>query len=226
MAAARLKPTFAEEKTLITSGYTLIAGVDEVGRGALIGPVMAAAVILPLKFRAKWRSKVRDSKQLTAPVREELSGYIRETAVSFGVGSASNEIIDSLGIAVATRLAMKDAVEQLSPPAEYLLIDFVKLTEVPLPQKGIVDGDGLCFSIACASIVAKVARDKIMVELEQVYPGYGLAWHKGYGTREHLDCLKKLGPCPIHRRSFGPVREVISQDYETSRNWHPRRKTG
>ena len=103
---------------------------------------------------------------------------------------------------------MKSAVDQLVPQPQYLLIDYMRLPEVPLPQKGITDGDSLCFSIACASIVAKVARDRLMVELDAVYPGYGLAEHKGYGTKEHLACLRRMGPCPIHRRSFQPVREI------------------
>ena len=107
---------------------------------------------------------------------------------------------------------MKLAVEQLSPPPEWLLIDYLYLPEVALPQKGITNGDRLCFSIACASIVAKVTRDRLMVELERTYPGYGLAAHKGYGTREHLDCLRRLGPCPIHRRSYQPVKEIIYQE--------------
>ena len=204
-------PTFAEEKALQKEGYRLIAGVDEVGRGALIGPVVAAAVILPHHIRNRWRHKVRDSKQLNPATRELLSDRIQEVAVSVGIGLSSPDVIDTEGIAKATRLAMKSAIDQLSPQPQYLLIDYVRLTEVPLPQKGITDGDSLCFSIACASIVAKVARDRIMVELDGVYPGYGLARHKGYGTREHLACLRRHGPCPIHRSSFQPVREMINQ---------------
>ncbi len=210
LTIARLKPSFAEEKSLIAQGYTLIAGVDEVGRGALMGPVFAAAVILPIGFKARWRRRVRDSKQLTPAIREELSICIREAAVATGIGSSPNDVIDNQGIALATRLAMKSAIEQLAPPPQYVLIDYLRLPEVSLPQRGITDGDSLCFSIACASIVAKVARDRLMVELDRVYPGYGLAAHKGYGTKEHLDCLRRLGPCPIHRRSFTPVRDAIN----------------
>ena len=202
-------PTFNEEKLLHAEGYGLIAGVDEVGRGALIGPVVAAAVVLPEKFRGAWRKKVRESKQLLPKVREYLFDFINEAAVSVGVGVQSNDVIDSVGIARATRLAMKEAIEQLEPAPHYLLIDFVKLTEVDLPQKGIVNGDGLCFSIACASIIAKVTRDRMLVELDSDYPGYGLADHKGYCTSEHLECLRRLGPCPLHRRSFRPVREYM-----------------
>jgi ribonuclease HII len=208
----RLKPTFAEEKLLRSQGFTLIAGVDEVGRGALAGPVVAAAVILPEKLKGSWLKQVRDSKMLTPARRETLSLHIREVAVSFGVGTVACEVINGDGIAPATRLAMKSAIDQLSPSPQWLLIDFVKLPEVRVPQKGIVDGDGLCFSIACASIIAKVARDKMMVELDAVYPGYRLAGHKGYGTAEHLACLQRLGPSPIHRRNFQPVKDVLPDE--------------
>jgi len=204
----RQKPSFAEEKLLREQGYLYIAGVDEVGRGALMGPVVAAAVILPDKFRAAWKTKVRDSKQLLPEVREYLYDYIKEKAMSIGIGSISSEDIDKVGIAKATRLAMKAAIEQLKPAPQYLLIDYFKLTEMTLPQKGIKHGDSLCFSIACASIIAKVTRDRWMVEMDKDYPGYGLAEHKGYGTEEHLKCLREKGPCPIHRRSFSPVNEL------------------
>ncbi len=209
MTNTNRKPSFAEEKRLETQGYQLVAGVDEVGRGALVGPVLAAAVILPRRIKAGWRGKVRDSKQLSPGTREFLSEHIREIAIAVGIGASPSEVIDARGIAGATRLAMKSAIEQLAPQPQYLLIDYVRLPEVPLPQKGITHGDSLCFSIACASIIAKVARDRIMVELDGVYPGYGFAGHKGYGTREHLACLRRHGPCPLHRRSFRPVQEVI-----------------
>jgi ribonuclease HII len=202
------KPSFAEEKLLKKQGYQYIAGVDEVGRGALMGPVVAAAVILPDSFRARWKSRVRDSKQLTPETREYLFDFIIEASISYGIGSRSNKIIDELGIAKATRLAMIAAIEQLEPPPQYLLIDYVKLTESALPQKGIKHGDSLCFSIACASIIAKVTRDRLVTEMDKDYPGYGFAKHKGYGTEEHLKCLRERGPCPLHRRSFNPVGEL------------------
>ena len=205
-------PSFAEEKLLAAQGYRLIAGVDEVGRGALMGPVVAAAVILPGDIKAHWQDRVRESKQLRPAVRELLFDGIIEMAISVGIGITASEVIDAQGIIRATRLAMKSAVDQLVPEPQYLLIDYMLLPEVSLPQKGITDGDSLCFSIACASIVAKVARDRLMVELDAVYPGYGLAEHKGYGTKEHLACLRRQGPCPIHRRSFRPVREMICQE--------------
>jgi ribonuclease HII len=202
-------PSFAEEEMFMAQGYQRIAGIDEVGRGALAGPVVAAAVILPRHIEAPWFAEVKDSKQLTPARRELLFHRIHEVAISIGIGLTPHNLIDTQGIVRATRLAMRMAVEQLSPPAESLLIDYMRLPEVRLPQKGIVDGDNLCFSIACASIIAKVARDRLMVGFDKDYPGYGLARHKGYGTREHLECLIRLGPCPIHRQSFKPVRELI-----------------
>jgi ribonuclease HII len=204
-------PSFAEEEIFRAQGYQRIAGIDEVGRGALAGPVVAAAVILPSDINAPWLNEVKDSKQLTPAKREVLFHRIHEVAISIGIGSISHDFIDTRGIVKATRLAMKLAVDQLSPPPESLLIDYMRLPEVRLPQKGITDGDNLCMSIACASIIAKVARDKLMVAFDRIYPGYGLAQHKGYGTRGHFACLSKLGPCPIHRQSFRPVRDMIGK---------------
>jgi len=203
------KPSFAEEKRLEAQGYQFIAGVDEAGRGALAGPVVAAAVILPCRIDAPWLDQVKDSKQLSPAKRELLFHNIHQIAISIGISLAPPEVIDAQGIIKATRLAMKLAIDQLSPPPESLLIDYMLLPEVPLPQKGITNGDKLCFSIACASIMAKVARDHLMIELDRTYPGYGLAQHKGYGTEKHLSCLRQLGPSPIHRQSFKPVRDII-----------------
>ncbi len=205
-------PSLAEEVKLRAQGYQLIAGIDEVGRGALAGPVLAAAVILPCQIDTPWLNQVRDSKQLSPAKRELLFGHIYEVAISVGIGMVRHEVIDDQGIAKATRLAMKSAIDQLSPPPESLLIDYIRLPEVPLPQKGITNGDELCLSIACASIVAKVTRDHLMVELDKIYPGYGLAKHKGYGTKQHLSCLRRLGPSSIHRQSFRPVRDMIQQE--------------
>jgi len=208
-------PSFSEERRLVAQGYRYIAGVDEVGRGALAGPVVAAAIILPCHLKAHWIDQVRDSKLLTPDKRQYLFNYIQEAAISVGVGIVSHEIIDAQNIIKATRLAMKQAIDQLSPPAETLLIDYLRLPEVPLPQKGIVNGDCLCFSIACASIVAKVTRDWLMMELDIIYPGYGLAQHKGYWTEEHLICLNRLGPTRIHRSSFHPVKDLIQSRLAT-----------
>jgi ribonuclease HII len=204
-------PSFAEERILEAQGYQYIAGIDEVGRGALAGPVVAAAVILPHNMDTPWLGLVKDSKLLSPARRELLFHHIHQTAIAIGIGLAGCEVVDTQGIIKATRLAMKLAVEQLSPPPQTLLIDYMRLPEIELPQKGVTDGDTLCFSIACASIVAKVTRDHMMMELDRVYPGYVLAKHKGYGTREHLACLQRLGPSPIHRQSFRPVKDVIER---------------
>ena len=204
-------PSFAEERILEAQGYRYIAGIDEAGRGALAGPVVAAAVILPCHISAPWLNLVRDSKQLSPAKRELLFHHIHEIAVAIGTGLASREVIDTQGIIKATQSAMKLAIDQLSPPPETLLIDYMRLPDVELPQKGITNGDSLCFSIACASIIAKVTRDHLMMELDRAYPGYVLAQHKGYGTREHLACLRRLGPSPIHRHSFKPVKDLIQQ---------------
>ncbi len=171
--------------------------------------MVAAAVILPLDINAPWLSLVKDSKLLSPAKREVLFHHIHEAAVAIGIGLAGCDVIDAQGIIKATRLAMKLAIERLSPPPQILLIDYMRLPEVELPQKGITDGDSLCFSIACASIIAKVTRDRIMMELDRTYPGYMLAKHKGYGTREHLACLQRLGSSPIHRQSFKPVKDIM-----------------
>lgn len=202
-------PSFIEEEQLAAQGYRLVAGIDEAGRGALAGPVVAAAVILPNNLDAARLDGVRDSKQLSPAKRERLFHHIHEVAISVGVGVITHEVVDRWGIIKATRLAMQLAIEQLSPSPQSLLIDYMHLPDVRLPQKGIVHGDNLSFSIACASIIAKVARDRLMVEFDRLHPGYGMAQHKGYGTRQHVACLMQLGACPIHRRSFRPVRQVV-----------------
>lgn len=204
-------PTFVEERRLAASGFRHIAGIDEAGRGPLAGPVVAAAVVLPLDIAADWLKRVRDSKQLTATARQGLFRHIREDAVAVGVGWTESDDIDRIGIVPATRRAMRLAVERLAPPPEAVLIDYMTVPEIGLPQRGITGGDRLCLSIASASIIAKVTRDRMMVHFDLTYPGYGFARHKGYGTREHVACLQRLGPCPIHRRSFSPVRAVIGQ---------------
>jgi ribonuclease HII len=204
-------PSFHEEERLLAHGYRYIAGIDEVGCGALAGPVVAAAVIMPYPLKAPWRGQIKDSKLLNPEQRAILSYNIRKNAISVGIGSVPSDFIDTRGLTKARRLAMKQAVEQLSPQPESLLIDFILLPDVRIPQKGVVDGDSLCFSIACASIIAKVARDSLMMELDKIYPGYGLSQHKGYGTREHLACLRRLGPSPIHRLSFQPVRDAMQK---------------
>ena len=207
----RHKPSFAEEELIREKGYTLIAGVDEAGRGALFGPVVAGAVIMPETIEEKWREQVRDSKQLSPATREKLFDYIMARGIAVGTGSASNEVIDRYGIVKATYLAMKSAIEALSTHPDFVLIDYLTLPDFPIPQKGITNGDRLCFSIACASIIAKVTRDRMITRMDREFPGYGLSGHKGYGTRKHLDYLRRLGPCPAHRKTFRPVREIAER---------------
>jgi ribonuclease HII len=202
-------PTFDGERELNAQGYRLIAGIDEVGRGTIAGPVFAAAVILPLEANIPWLSLVRDSKQLSPRRREYLFKLIQQTNVAMGIGVVPHTDIDKRGIVKATQLAMSRAIDQLPFAPDFLLIDALPLPEVSLPQRSIVHGDQLSLSIACASIVAKVSRDRYMVELDSLYPGYGLARHKGYATKQHLLCLQQHGPCPIHRQSFAPVRRLI-----------------
>jgi ribonuclease HII len=150
------KPSFIEEKLIRSQGYTMIAGVDEAGRGALFGPVVAAAVIMPNTIKAGWREKVRDSKQISPATREILFDHIMEAGIAVGTGSASHETIDRQGIVTATFIAMKSAIEMLATKPQFVLIDYLRLPELSIPQKGITNGDSLCFSIACASIIAKV----------------------------------------------------------------------
>jgi ribonuclease HII len=203
-------PNFDEEDKLKSQGYELIAGIDEVGRGALAGPVVASAVILSYPANLPWLGLVRDSKELTSKKRESLFDLITKEAVAVGIGIVPSQVIDSINILKATKLAMMQAVEKLPKQPHFLIIDRVTLSQCPIPQRGITRGDKLCLSIACASIIAKVTRDRMMDEFDQIYPGYGFAQHKGYGTRKHVSCLQKLGPSPIHRLYFAPVRNLIA----------------
>lgn len=203
-------PNLDHENELKSQGYEFIAGIDEVGRGALAGPVVAGAVILPHTPNLPWLELVRDSKQLDSRKRESFFELITKEAVAVGIGIVPSQVIDSINILKATKLAMMQAVEKLSKQPRFLLIDRVTLSQCPLPQRGITRGDKLCLSIACASIIAKVTRDRMMEEFDHIYPGYGFAQHKGYGTGTHLSCLRKLGPSPIHRRYFAPVRNIIT----------------
>jgi ribonuclease HII len=203
-------PNLDEEDKLKSQGYELIAGIDEVGRGALAGPVVASAVILPLPANLPWLGLVRDSKELNSRKRESLFDLINKEVVAVGIGVVPSQVIDSVNILKATKLAMMEAVEKLPKQPHFLIIDRVTLSQCPIPQRGITRGDKLCLSIACASIIAKVTRDRMMVEFDQIYPGYGFAQHKGYGTGDHMSCLRKLGPSPIHRLYFAPVRNLIA----------------
>jgi ribonuclease HII len=199
-------PNLDHEDELKLQGYEFIAGIDEAGRGALAGPVVASAVILPCHNYPDWLKLVRDSKEVRPKKREYLFDLIQRDALAVGTGIIAPEVIDSINILKATELAMIQAVERLPQQPQFLLIDRLTLSGCPITQRGITRGDKLCLSIACASIVAKVTRDRIMEELDRVYPGYGLAKHKGYGTREHITCLRQLGPSPIHRLSFAPIK--------------------
>lgn len=201
-------PTEEFEQEARRCGYRRIAGVDEAGRGPLAGPVVAAAVILPVRCRL---TGVDDSKQLSASEREHLYTTILERAVGVGIGSATPQEIDRLNILEATRLAMGRAVAALHPDPDFVLIDAVTLPHLILPVRPIIKGDALSLSIAAASIVAKVTRDRLMAEYHQVYPLYNFLSHKGYGTEEHLECLARYGPCPIHRQTFAPVVDAISR---------------
>ena len=206
----RCDPTLEEEERLKLQGHLLIAGLDEVGRGCLAGPVVAAAAILPLADDClRLFAGVRDSKQLSAAQRERLYKVIMEHAVGVGVGVISVGMIDRYNILRATRMAMQQALAVLPMRPTYLLLDAMKLPAVRLPQLSLIKGDARCLSIAAASVVAKVTRDSLMEELDQQYPGYGFARHKGYGTVEHQRALAALGPCPIHRKTFAPVRALL-----------------
>ncbi len=200
-------PTDEFERAARLCGYRRIAGVDEAGRGPLAGPVVAAAVILPLRSRLVG---VNDSKQLSACERERFYTAIREQAVGTGIGWAEVEEIDRLNILEATRLAMRRALQQLVPLPDYVLIDAVSLSGVGIPVRPIIKGDSLSISIAAASIVAKVTRDRLMARYHDEFPEYGFLSHKGYGTAEHLERLAHHGPCSIHRRSFAPVKLAMS----------------
>ena len=211
-------PNLDHETELKSQGYELVAGVDEVGRGALAGPVVAGAVILPNPASLTWSERVRDSKELDHKKRETLFDLIVKEALAVGIGVVPPQVIDSINILKATKLAMMQAVDKLPRRPSFLLIDRVTLSQCPTPQIGITRGDKLCLSIACASIIAKVARDRMMEGFDQTYPGYGFARHKGYGTGEHISCLRRLGPSPIHRLYFSPVRRAIAGQNSTSAN--------
>lgn len=203
----RQHPTIAEETALWSLGYRLVAGVDEVGRGCLAGDVMAAAAILPADSSILSRLHgVRDSKQMTARQRAALYERIQAEAVALGLGRVPAAEIDRLGIMAATRQAMTLAVMSLPVRPDFLIIDALRLPGVAIPQKPIIRGDAQSLSIAAASVYAKVCRDRWMAEMDSRYPGYGFAHNKGYGTAMHLQALRSLRPCDLHRRSFLPVR--------------------
>ena len=202
-SAAAAQPTLAWEQQLWAGGCRAVAGVDEAGRGALAGPVVAAAVIIaPEQATASVWQRVRDSKLLTPRQRELLAVEVRAAALAWGVGCAAAAVIDQIGIAAATRQAMAAAIQALTVRPDYLLIDWVRLPAVNIPQTSRAKADRTMASVAAASILAKVQRDRWMVELDCQYPLFGFAAHKGYGAATHLAAVAQHGPCPEHRRSF------------------------
>lgn len=195
------------ETELYNNGINFIAGIDEVGRGPLVGPVVTAAVILPKDFYDK---RINDSKKLTEKKRELLYDVIMENALSVGIGMSSPEVIDEINILNATKKAMIEAINNLSVKPEHLLIDAVKL-DIDIPQTSIIKGDAKSESIAAASIIAKVTRDRMMVELDKKYPMYDFKHNKGYGTKKHIEALYQYGPIEEHRKSFAPVSELTNK---------------
>jgi len=194
------------EKAARRQGALRIAGLDEVGRGPLFGPVVAAAVILAPRCRL---DGLTDSKKLSEKKRDEFAVQIRENAVAWAVAAVDVETIDRINIRRASLLAMRLAVEQLALSPDYLLIDGVDTIDWPCPQQSVIQGDSISLSIAAASVLAKTHRDRMLVEFDGQFPGYGLASHKGYGVPEHLAALARLGPTPLHRRNFGPVAQTL-----------------
>lgn len=200
----RLEKMLAYEKELYTQGIQLIAGVDEVGRGPLAGPVVAAAVILPKACKIPG---LNDSKKIPKSKHKEIYEAVLQEAIAIGIGIKDNHVIDQVNIYEATKLAMMEAVGQLEPQPQHLLIDAMKL-DLPISQISIIKGDANSLSIAAASIVAKVTRDQMMEEFDREYPGYDFAQNAGYGTAKHLAGLDQLGVTPIHRRSFEPIKSM------------------
>ncbi|MGB3160233.1 MAG: ribonuclease HII [Carnobacterium sp.] len=201
----KLKIMLQNEETIWANGLSFIAGIDEVGRGPLAGPVVAAAVILPKDFQILG---INDSKQLSSEKREAFYLDIEKHALGIGIGIKNQDVIDDVNIYQATKLAMLEAIQNLPLAPDYLLIDAMTLPTT-IPQDSLIKGDSKSLSIAAASIIAKVTRDRIMNEYDLLYPGYGFSKNSGYGTKIHLEGLEKIGVCPIHRHSFAPVRNAL-----------------
>ena len=195
------------EKDLYKNGVNLIAGVDEVGRGPLVGPVVAAAVILPINYHL---DGLNDSKKLTEKKRERFYDILMQEAIAIGVGEASAKEIDEINIYQASKLAMMRALKNLKIKPEHVLVDAMPLKEIDIPSTSIIHGDALSLSIAAASVIAKVTRDRMMIELDKKYPEYGFAQHKGYPTKKHLEVLQKYGVLDNYRFTYGPVRDLIN----------------
>ncbi|OGC07382.1 ribonuclease HII [candidate division WOR-1 bacterium RIFOXYA2_FULL_36_21] len=205
-------PNAREESFFRKKGLDFIAGVDEAGRGPLAGPVVAAAVILPKQYKIKG---LDDSKKLSEKERERLFYIIQKKAVDIGIGIVDQKTIDKVNILQATLMAMKIAIESLSPRPDIVLIDGKQKTRTIIPQKCIIRGDGKCNCISAASIIAKVTRDKIMADMDKLYPLYGFKEHKGYGTKKHINKILTLGPCEIHRQSFDPIKSLFKTPEKT-----------
>lgn len=195
------------ENVLYQKGIKLIAGVDEVGRGPLVGPVVTSAVILPVDY---YDERINDSKKISEKKREILYDVIMENALSVGIGISSEDVIDEVNILEATKIAMKEAISNLSIKPEHVLIDAVKL-DIDIPSTSIIKGDAKSISIAAASIIAKVTRDRMMYELDKKYPMYDFGKNKGYGTKKHVEALYKYGPIKEHRKTFEPVSSILSE---------------
>jgi ribonuclease HII len=201
-------PLFFEGRAR-ASGFTCIAGLDEAGRGPLAGPVVAAAVVLPDNLLIHG---LTDSKKVPEPERERLFDIIRKQAVCYGIGVVDERTIDAVNIYQATIIAMERALQTLIPRPDYLLLDAITLPRVPLPQKSLIKGDCRSHSISAASILAKVTRDRLMLELHKKFPQYNFQKHKGYGTKEHLALIHQHGPCEAHRKTFHPVAQMLRGD--------------
>lgn len=206
----RLETMLRYEKELYSQGKTLIAGVDEVGRGPLAGPVIAAAVILPNNCKIRG---LNDSKKIPKKKHREMFKAVQDQALAIGIGIMDNHVIDQVNIYEATKLAMQEAIAQLTPQPEHLLIDAMKL-DLPISQTSIIKGDANSLSIAAASIVAKVIRDDLMAEYDQQFPGYDFTTNAGYGTAKHLEGLDRYGVTPIHRKTFEPIKSLIVDEKE------------
>lgn len=216
MPSTSQAPDLEFEGQFHSQGYTRVAGLDEVGRGCLAGPAAAGAVILPPKPDPALADVVRDSKQLSARQREAAYEVISKSAAAYSVGWTTPAEIDRIGIVPSVRLAMRRAIAHLPTSPDSLLIDALTLRELNLPQKSIIRGDSKSLSIAAASIVAKVERDRLMSNLSEEYPDYGFESHKGYGTERHLAAIRRLGPCPEHRMSFSPLNQAPKRRFDAN----------
>lgn len=200
---------FQFERRAVRQGWKIIAGVDEAGRGPLAGPVVAAAVVLPAHFH---HDVLTDSKQLTVAQRNDLFAYLTSApSIRYGIGIGSVELIDRINILQATHWAMLEALSKLSPQPDHVLVDGLRVPTMTIPQTAVVKGDAKSYSIAAASVIAKVTRDRLMEQFHAEYPQFNFAQHKGYATPEHLAAIEKHGACPIHRKTFAPIRKEMVQ---------------